>query len=412
MNKKINLEITDYGYTGEGVGRNKGKVCFVHYALKDELVEGEIIKETSSFAKLRLTQVKRPTSLRINPPCPYFSKCGGCTFQNLDYENELEVKKYIIKNQLQKTNFEGELEVCKSYKEYGYRNKIKLFCDGNSLALNALASNKPVPIDKCLLVDNEINDAINSVQTFINAKNIESAIENVYIRRQGEITLVWFKYNKEIQVEYSGLQIMLGADCGIFKSIGSQRPEHVIGKGTLKTTEFGLDCEFEVNAFHQVNDYVGEKLYEEVLGNVLGNKVINAYSGAGVLSGILAKKGKIVYGIELGIAEHESAERLKETNNLVKLFNLKGDCAVMIPQLISSDLQTLIVDPPRAGCNDAVIKAIDNSNIKRLIYISCESSTFVRDANKLTNYKVKKVKIFDMFPKTSSIELLCILDRK
>ena len=412
MNKKINLEITDYGYSGEGVGRDKGKVCFVHYALKDELVEGEILKENKNFVKLRLTQIKRPSDLRVKASCPYFSKCGGCAFQNLKYENELEVKKYMIQNQIRKTNFDGEIEVCKSYKEYGYRNKIKLFCNETSLCLNTISSNKLVPIDRCLLVEEEINNAINSVQTFINAKNIESSVENVYIRRQGEITLVWFKYKQPVKVEYSGLQIMLGADCGIFVSTGSEKPTHIIGKSSLKATEFGLNCDFEVNAFHQVNDYIGEKLYEEVAESVLGNKVINAYSGAGVLSGILAKKGKTVYGIELGQAEHESAEKLKETNNLVKLFNIKGDCSSYIPQLISSDLQTLIIDPPRAGCDQAVTDAINNSNIKRVVYVSCESSTLVRDVNRLTNYKVKKVKIFDMFPKTSSIELLCILERK
>ncbi len=411
MNKKVNLEITDYGYSGEGVGRNKGKVFFVPYALKDELVSCKIVKETSSFCKARLVEIKNKSDKRINAPCPYFAKCGGCTFQNLNYQDELEIKKQIISNQLKKVDFAGDIEVIASPKEYNYRNKIKLFCNGRSLSLNELESSRLVEIDRCLLVEEEINSVIQTVQTFINAKNIEKDIDNVYIRKQGQNILVWFKFFKPVKLEFGGLQLMLGAECGIYQSLGKAKPGHVMGAKVLSSNEFGFDCEFDVNAFHQVNNEVGQKLYQEVVDSVLGNKVINAYSGAGVLSGILALSGKTVYGVELGQAEHNSAERLKENNKLNKLFNIKGDCAEIIPNLISSDLQSLIVDPPRAGCDKKVCEAINNADVKRVIYISCDSSTLVRDIARMSNFKIKSVKIFDMFPKTSSIEVLCILEK-
>ena len=411
MNRK-EIEIIDYGYSGEGVGKINGKVYFVPYALKGEVVEVEIKKETSSFCKCKLIRVLKASADRIVPPCPYFGNCGGCAFQNLEYNKGLEIKLEKIKEQFLKIGYSNEIQIFKSPYEYGYRNKIKLFCCQKGLALNQEASNNLVPIKKCLLVKDNINNAIKSLQTFINAKNLASIIQNVYIRSQGENLLVLFCLKKKVKIDYSGIQIMLGARSGIKQVVGNGKLEQISGVETLKAKEFELDCEFEVTAFHQVNDEVCEALYKDVINNIKGDKVINAYSGAGVLSGIIAKSGKTVYGIELGKSEHESAEKLKEINKLGKLFNIQDDCAKVIPKLITEDHKTLVDDPPRAGISKEVCEAIEKSKIENLIYISCNSATLVRDISRLASFNIKSVKAFDMFPQTSSCEVLTILERK
>lgn len=411
MKDKVKLEIVDYGYSGEGVGRVNNKVCFIPYVLKGEVVEGEVVKTTSAFSKLRLLKILSPSPKRIKPPCPYFANCGGCAFQNINYKEELYIKQQIIQKQLSKTGYMGELQVYQSSNFYGYRNKIKLFCKDGILSLFQEGSKNLVAIKDCLLVEENISKAISKVQTFITAKNIGNNIENVYIRSQDNSLLVWFRFYKPIKLDFSGLQIMLGANCGVFSSVGKEKSKHESGIKILKANEFGLDCEFEVDAFHQVNNNVGEQLYKDAISYILGDKIINAYSGAGVLSGAIASQGKTVYGIELGEAEHISAEKLKEQNSLSKLYNIKGDCAKLLAGLISNDLKTIIIDPPRIGIDKNVCEAINQSKVKRVIYISCESSTLVRDILRLDNYKIKTVKIYDMFPRTSSIEVLCILDR-
>lgn len=411
MKDKVKLEIVDYGYSGEGVGRVNNKVCFIPYVLKGEVVEGEVVKTTSAFSKLRLLKILSPSPKRIKPPCPYFANCGGCAFQNINYKEELYIKQQIIQKQLSKTGYMGELQVYQSSNFYGYRNKIKLFCKDGILSLFQEGSKNLVAIKDCLLVEENISKAISKVQTFITAKNIDNNIENVYIRSQDNSLLVWFRFYKPIKLDFSGLQIMLGANCGVFSSVGKEKSKHESGIKILKANEFGLDCEFEVDAFHQVNNNVGEQLYKDAISYILGDKIINAYSGAGVLSGAIASQGKTVYGIELGEAEHISAEKLKEQNSLSKLYNIKGDCAKLLAGLISNDLKTIIIDPPRIGIDKNVCEAINQSKVKRVIYISCESSTLVRDILRLDNYKIKTVKIYDMFPRTSSIEVLCILDR-
>lgn len=412
MKEVVGLEITDYGYSGEGVGKIGGRVCFIPYALKDEIVEGEVVKKTSSFYKLKLINIKKTSPLRIPAPCPYFAKCGGCAFQCLEYANELKLKCELVKNQFKKVGYEKDIEIVESSNQYGYRNKIKLFCKDNKLALFENGSNVLVPVEKCLLVEDEINQAIENVQTFVEAKDIGRAVDNIYIRSQGKGLLVWFKFKRQTKLDFTGLQIMLGANSGIFTSVGNSSPQHQTGLEVLKTTEFDLNCEFEVDAFHQVNNKVAEKLYQEVINLVKGNKVINGYSGAGVLSGILAKQGKTVYGIELGLAEHQSAEKLKEQNGLSKLFNIHGDCASLLGDLISSDMKTMIIDPPRAGIDKKICDSIDNSKLDKVVYISCDTATLVRDIMLMSNFEVETAKVFDMFPCTGRVEVLCVLKKK
>lgn len=411
MDKKI-LQIQDYGYFGEGIAKDNGKVCFVPYSLKDEIVEAYIVQDNAKLSKCRLDKVVKPSPLREVPPCPYFGQCGGCAFQHTSYANELEIKKNMLISQFKKVGFADEIEIISSPNEYNYRNKIKLFCKDNNLALFEVNSKRLVPIERCLLVKESIQKAMESIQTFVRTKDLGKFIENIYIESLGENTIVLFKFYRNIKVDFTGLQIMLGAKCGIYASFANKKEQHITGIKYFNVEEFGLKCQYEMSSFHQVNNEIANLLYQDAVNSVVGNKVINGYSGGGVLSGILAQKGFTVYGIELGKAEHESAQRLKKINNLNRLFNIQGDCAIKIGELISSDMKTIIVDPPRAGCDKRVCQAINDSNLQKVIYISCDSSTLVRDIARLSNFQIEKVTAFDMFPRTSSIEVLCILKRK
>lgn len=406
--QKIKLKISDYGYSGEGVGKFEGRTCFVPYTILGEELEAQTLKESSKFLKCQPLKITKPSPSRAKPPCPYFSICGGCDFQHVSYEDELKIKLMLAERQLKKAGFGGEITLHKSPEQYFYRNKIKLFCSGDRLALYRAASNKLVPIDRCLLAEEPINDAISKIQTFLSAKKLGDKIYNVYIRHQGDQTLVNFVFKRKVNVDFGGLQLMLGAKAGIFQTFPKSSPQHVMGIEKLCTNEFGLDCEFDVNAFHQINNSVGEELYKTVAQLVQGD-CINAYSGAGVLGAILSKDGRRVFGIEIGQAEHESAERLKMRNNLKNLYNIKGDCAQNIEKFISQQLGTIIVDPPRAGLNESVAKVINNSCVKNLVYISCDIATLVRDIARLGNYKIKQVHLFDMFSRTSSMEILTLL---
>lgn len=412
MDKKVDVTIEDYGYFGEGVGKARGKVCFIPCTIIGEKVEGIVKKENSTFCKCAVKRILTPSPLRQNAPCPYYTKCGGCAYQHVSYKTELQIKATIAERQLKKVGFEGNVQIVPSSQEYFYRNKIKLFCNNGKLALCESSSNRLVPIEECLIVDKKINHIIKLIQSFIDAKNISKNIKNVYIRINEDQSLVWFVLKRKMEIDFQGLQLMLGAKNGIFMSVANDFPAHVLGICQLSQEEHGLKCTFNVNSFHQVNQGVAEKLYNFVAEKIKAMQVVNCYSGAGVLSAILAKNNKRVYGIELGRAEHQDAEKLKSENKLGNLFNICGDCAKQLPKLLTKSTQCVVVDPPRAGISTQVCQAIDNSFVKLLVYISCESSSLVRDIARLKNFKIESATLFDMFPKTSSFELVCLLKRK
>ncbi len=405
-------EITGVGYDGEGVLRHDGKVVFVPYVLRGEEIKFKLTKSNSTFSRGKVVEVIKESPLRTKPPCPYYGRCGGCSYQHTSYQNELGIKKELLVGQLAKLGYKGEVKVVSSETEYGYRNKIRLFVGENGLSLMERGSNRFCDINACLLVDEKLNNAIKIVNNFIIKQSLQQYYSELVIREENENLLLNFILKKvpEHNIHYQGLYLLLGADCGIFETFKGQS-DYKVGLTSLLSEEFGLKCSFSPNSFHQVNKFIGNELYKFVVDNVKGKSVINCYSGAGVLSGILAKKGKYVKGIELGINEHNDAEKLKEENDLFFLSNFQGDCARLLPSL-SDGAECVIVDPPRAGMAKTVCEAIDNGFYKQLIYISCNSATLVRDLGLIKNYKLTSVTLFDMFARTGEYETVALLERK
>ncbi len=405
----VTCTIENYGYDGEGVARVDGKVVFIPYALKGELVRAEITKSHSSFSNAKLKEVVEPSEKRENPPCPYFGRCGGCSYQHTSYENELEIKRNLLTGQLKKIGFNGNIEVVRSQQKYQYRNKIRLFVGRNGLALREKGSHNLCHIDKCLLINDEMNKAITAINTFISAQNLFKVYSEIVIRQENDnLAVIFYRKNKDKIINYQGVFLMLGSHFGIFECY-KNKYEYIMGLKQLECEEHGLKCKFAPNSFHQVNKFIGPMLYEFVVKNVVGKSVANCYSGAGVLSGYIASKKKRVVGIELGINEHRDAERLKEDNNLFFLSNHCGDCGEILPDI--DEIDTIIVDPPRAGMEKKVVETINRKTCDRLIYISCNSATFIRDAERLSAYKLKQVSIFDMFARTGEYEVVGIFDK-
>ena len=396
-------EIDGIGYNGEGVCRVDGKVIFVPYALRGERVKFQIIKEKSSFSRAKLLDVIQASNERETPPCPYYGKCGGCSYQHTNYQNELNLKLELLSNQMKKVGFSGEIKVYPSKREYAYRNKIKLFVGEKGLSLKK--DDNLCHIEKCMLVSDQLNEAIEKIDKFI--KKYTEVFDEVMLREENGQILVTFNKIKNVEVDYQGIFLVLGRNFGIFECFNGFT-YHIMGLKELVVDEMGLKCRFSPKSFHQVNKFMFEEMYSEVMQNILGQKVINCYSGAGLLSGVIAKTHDVI-GIELGDNEHNDAEMLKQENSLEKLTNLHGDCGKL---LIGLECDTLITDPPRRGMSKEVVEEINNMKCKRVIYISCDSATMVRDIERMGNYEVKSVSLFDMFARTGEYESLVILERK
>lgn len=410
MQEKIkNTTIFDYGFDGEGVGQIDGKICFIPYSIKGENLDVKIIKENASFSKGEIVQISSLSKFRIKPPCPYFGKCGGCAYQHMPYEEELAIKKELFERQLKKINYIGRVDLIASPNPYFYRNKIRLFVKNHRLGLKKRGSNDIVKIESCQICKREISDAISKIDLFLAGNKIYDffdIIEILYFNGQGMMT---FYKNKAKEVNYQGLILNLSNDFNIYESYKKQI-KTIYASNNIVYKSMGVTAQLSPSSFHQVNDEVALKLYESVLSHIKGNLILNCYSGGGLLSGAICQTGKKVVAIELGQREHDEAERLKYQNRLKRLINIHGDCGKELEKL-NLNFDTIIVDPPRGGLDNLVISNLSKRQFKRLIYISCDSATLIRDLEKLKSFKICNVYLFDMFARTGEYECLVVLDK-
>lgn len=398
----MKLSIKDIGFDGEGVGRVDDKVCFVRFALVGEKVEVEPYQVHLKYIKAKLINIIQASDKRIQPPCPYFSQCGGCDFQHLGYQDELSIKKEILLRQLKKLGLDISIKVNASPKEFYYRNKVKMFSTEDGLAFHSAFDNSLVKIKKCLIASQQINKTIELLSQFLQKHNLLSKTEFVEIKEIDKTIVVNLFVKQALNADFNDFIKDFDFKIYIFQTEN-------------KKTKFivGLDSSYQYspNSFQQVNDDVAALLYQKVCSFAQNKTIANCYSGEGILSKMLLESGaKKVFGLELGQSEHNDAQRLKRQYNLSSMQNIQGDCAQTLSE-IKDRINLIIVDPPRAGCSKKVVDNINNSSADELIYVSCNHASFARDIGRLNNFKLDQIELYDMFPKTANFEIFAHLHR-
>ena len=390
------LKIDDLGMNGEGIAHaESSKAIFLPFCLIGEEIEsGKLIKVSSS---------------RVKPQCPYFTFCGGCSLQHLNYKEALKFKQNKVINSFKKFKLEPKVLPCvPSEKEYNYRNKLTLKCGGEKIGLYKFNSHELVEINACKIASEEINKIIKILKG-INLKNILEIILQSYKNN----VLVTFKlkdnnFKNIILFEEKIKKIAL--NYGIFAYFNNNLIFKA-GQESFLKEEFNIKYYFTNNSFYQVNDEVKNKIYEKILNFISSaDDVVDAYSGSGLLSAIVARKAKSVTGIEIVKSATKNAEVLKKLNNLNNLKNINGDTK---KELFSLNFNTIILDPPRAGVDKKVIEILLNKQPSKIIYVSCNPITLARDINLLKEvYDIKFLEPYDMFPQTHHVETLAVMKLK
>lgn len=435
-NEIINVIISDYGSNGEGVAKFNEYVVFVPYALVGERINVKVLKVQKNIVFAKIEKIINKSADRVEPVCPVFNRCGGCQLQHLDYAAQLKLKTDIVKNNIKKiANLECEVLPCvPSDKIYKYRNKMQLPVGVKGLGFYANNSHDIVPISNCPLHDEWATKVIEIVHEYIKIYNIpcyneeskKGEIRHIVARfMQGRLNLVIVSTkDKLIHSEFLilGLQRYF-EDFSLYIN-KNDRDTNVImtdeltllyGEGEQKLNVGGINYSVSPLSFMQVNYEVQNKIYEKVASLCNGcDYVIDAYSGAGLLSSIIAKSNKQVYGIEIVKSATENANKLKKDNKIDNLTNINGDCAVELPKLIAtlSGNGIVVLDPPRKGCDEKVLNAILASLPQKVVYISCNSATLARDMKLLSkDYTPTFIQPFDMFPQTKHVETLVCLEK-
>lgn len=440
---RIKISIVDINHDGFGVGRLDGFAIFVPNTLYDEVVTCEISKVNKNFAYANLIEINEKSPFRVKPICGIFDKCGGCHLQHLEYSKQLEYKVNIAESTFKRI---GHLDikvddVIGMDNPYNYRNKIQVpFGNKKGKTICGYYKRKThdiIPFETCYIQPEYDNDIINFIKNLANEYKIPGynefnhtgIIRHVILRTnyKDEVMVVIVANSKKLPFVDKIVEKLTSRYpqiVSIILNINLRKTNVILGNDSVllygsKTIIDRLgDLDFKIShySFFQINRTQTVKLYDRVveyLNPTLNDIIMDGYCGVGTISLYIASKVKQVYGVE--IIEEAIADAINNAD-LNGITNAKfevGKVEEKMSEYIEKGLDAIIIDPPRKGVDKNVLDLIIESNIKKIVYVSCDVATLARDLEILSAaYEVDKVTVVDMFPQTTGIETVVLLNAK
>lgn len=451
-NKEYTLDIISQGYEGEGIAKIEGYPIFIEGALKGEKVNAKIVKVKKNFAYGKLINIEKESLGREEPKCEFYKRCGGCKTQHMDYKRQLDFKWERVKDCVKKIGGLSEdlvkYPIGMEENPYRYRNKVQLpvgTINGElKIGFYAQRSHDIIDIDKCIIQDEKADKVREISKKWMLENNIRPAfkdakfdkkglIRHIMIRtgfKTGEVMVVLVSTKKDIPHLDKFIEEIKNSIDGIKSivlNINKEDTNVILGLECI--TLWGEDTiqdyigEFKFNisplSFFQVNPIQTEVLYNKALEYAKLNgeeTVFDAYCGTGTITLFLSKKAKKVYGVEIIEPAIINARENAKLNGIDNAEFFVGKSEEVIPDLIDKGIKadTIVVDPPRKGCDIKLLEAIGKVKPNRVVYVSCDPSTLGRDLKILEGqgYETIEVQPVDMFPQTSHIENVVLLVRK
>ena len=434
----------DLSSEGKGVFKSQSQIVFVDGMFPGEEGEVEIAYKRAGNLFGHVKKLTKVSPHRIQPACKICRSCGGCVFQQLDYESQLEYKRAKVREQFRRVaKMEVEVNPCVGMeKPYFYRNKIQMpfgldkkgfpYCGFYKEGTHVI-----VPVEKCFIEDERAKHILDAVKKLIRSFRISPYIED---ERQGILRHVLIRtsyYEKQIMVVLVTTIDSFPSRGNFVKALVRECPEittvvqningrstnvilgekeHVLyGKGYIEDSLCGVRFQISAKSFYQTNPVMTEKLYSAAMeaAGLTGNEIVfDAYSGIGTIGLIAAKKAKQVISVE--IVPQAVRDGIKNARmNGIENFRMYCDDAssFMVRMAQNSEgVDVLFMDPPRKGSDERCLKAVMKLAPRRIVYVSCEPSTLARDVKFLSSkYRLGSVTPFDMFPQTAHVESVASL---
>lgn len=450
-NKEYILDIIAQGYEGEGIAKVDSYPIFIQGALIGEKVKVLVVKANKNFAFGKLLEIIEPSKEREVPKCEHYKRCGGCSIQHMNYKNQLDFKFDRVKDCMHKIAGLGtELVQYPIGMETPsrYRNKVQLpvgMVKGKlAIGFYAPRSHNIIDINECMIQD-EIADKVSAITrswmekykimpaTIDGVFNPKGIVKHIMIRRgfktnEVMVVLVTIKKNVPHISEFiANIRDNIDGIKSIVQNINSKDTNVVLGSdfrtiwGVEKINDYIDEFKFNISplSFFQVNPVQTEVLYSTALkyAALTGKEtVFDAYCGTGTITLFLSQKAKKVYGVEIVPEAIENAIENAKENKIYNAEFLVGAAEDKIQELLDQGVKpdTIVVDPPRKGCDIKLLEAIATAKPKNVVYVSCDPSTLARDLKILSEkgFKVGKIQPVDMFPHTPHIECVVKLKRK
>lgn len=447
-NKEYIVDIVDNGFEGEGIAKIDNFTIFIPNAIKGEKIKILIVKVLSSHAFGKIIEIISSSKHRVESDCTTYQRCGGCSLRHIQYEETLKMKQNAVQSLVNKT-LKDKIQVQSVLgmeNPYHYRNKaqypIGIDKKGQpAIGVFANRTHEIIPIHTCLIQNQKTEEIAKFVFDYIVKNKI-----SIYDEKTGKglirhiVTKIGIKTNEVMCVlVINGKEIPKEKELvteiikyfpevkAIIKNINTKNTNVILGQENINLYGNGYiedrlgEYTFKISplSFYQVNPIQAERLYQiglEVARITKQDTVFDLYCGIGTISLFMSKYAKKVYGIEI---VEEAVKMAKENAKLNQVENVEfiaGDVEEALDELIYKEKiipDIVMVDPPRKGLDNRSIENIFSIRPKRLVYISCNPATLVRDLAKLEGvYEIKSIKPVDMFPFTSHCEVVSVLQLK
>ena len=424
------------GINGEGIGYINRKPVFVQGVLPEETADITVTETNARYSRGKVNRIINESRDRVKPVCRHQKYCGGCSMMIMSYRKQLETKRELLKETLEKyADYHGEIEPCTaSEKITGYRNKANLpFVYEKGKLANALYfrdSNHPVIIDDCPIHDKKLESIRKKILDVLNEyhcqgydRKTKKGFRQLVMRILDDHCQIAFvtgndSIRKEIIDKISSIKEVESIYQGIntISNPVNMLPDDLkllYGKPRIEFNYGKLSVEIAMKAFFQLNRQQGFNIYqtvEDMIPENCGN-VVEAYCGIGLMSLAVAEKANKVTGIEIVPEAIADARRNAKRNNIENVEFICGDsCQEIIRVSKKQPIDVLIADPPRTGLDDQLVENLLAHPVKTIIYVSCNPATLARNIQTLKKqYLVEKVIPFDMFPNTPNIESVTLL---
>lgn len=457
-----NLEITGIAAEGKSLGRWNEMVVFVPFGAPGDVVDVQLTKKRHSFAEGKIVAMHTVSPLRIEPFCEHYGVCGGCKFQHIPYDYQLKYKQQQVEDALQriaKVQLPAINPILGSANTCFYRNKLEFtfsnkswltreqlesdeqYDDRNALGFHIPnAFDKVLDINKCWLQDDISNQIRNFIRlhakqqgySFFDLRANQGLMRTLMIRTSstGEVMLVvvfgtddkaaiqeMMQAIKDAFPQITSLQYVVNLKCN--DSLNDQEFILFSGRDFIEEEMEGLKFRVGPKSFYQTNSAQAYELYKVArrMAQITGNELVyDLYTGTGTIANFVARQARQVIGIEYVPEAIEDAKLNSRINGIENTLFYAGD----MKDILTDDFvqqhgcpDVMIIDPPRAGMHEDVVKVILNAQPKRLVYVSCNPATQARDLAMLDEkYSVEEVQPVDMFPHTQHVENVMALQRR
>jgi len=421
-------------YGGDGLARlpadsqGRGKAVFVPFVLPGERIEAVVRDDKRGFARGKMESLLMASGSRVEARCPYFQRCGGCQYQHTDYENQLQIKAEILKENLRRV---GKIELAEELHihpspPWNYRNRTRLKIRTNpsfALGYYKFASHELLPVEECPISSEAINRAIAKLWELGRAGRVPKEVEEIELFADAEDTQLLAeiycvgveaapmeKFLVELQAKIPEISGAV-AFRAIKKATFADEMALLASTGSTSLTYRAGEAAFRVSAgaFFQTNRHLTSALADIVTGGRLGNLALDLYAGVGLFSSHLAKSFTQVIAVEASPISHADLRYNSQPN--VKAVRSTTEQYLTKTQSTRPDY--VVVDPPRSGMGKEIVRRLAELGAPQIAYVSCDPATLARDLQALlaSGYRIEQAHFVDLFPQTFHLESVFHLSR-